>query len=99
MYTRKKRIDEIFGEKMSLKSWVSCSQSSIENKITELVDSNLVISDDNNFTAKTQCVLSILEDWNWKWSVINFPMERIDMREVVARLEKIKNDVSKNKRC
>ncbi|CAI9786688.1 unnamed protein product [Fraxinus pennsylvanica] len=89
MYTRKKPTDEMFGEQMSLKSWVS--QSLNENKITEVVDANLLRSEDNNFTAKMQCVLSILA--LAMECLVDSPMERIGMRKVVARLEKIK------KRC
>ncbi|KAL2538729.1 putative receptor-like protein kinase [Forsythia ovata] len=86
MYARKKLTDALFGEKMSLKSWVS--QSLDENKIIEVVDANLLRREDNNFSAKEQCVLSILA--LAMECLINSPMERISTREVVARLEKIK---------
>ncbi|KAL2513233.1 putative LRR receptor-like serine/threonine-protein kinase [Abeliophyllum distichum] len=86
MYTRKKPTDAMFGEKMSLNSWVS--QSLDENKIIEVVDANLLRRGDANFSAKEQCVLSILA--LAMECLINSPMERIGMREIVARLEKIK---------
>ncbi|KAL2538936.1 putative LRR receptor-like serine/threonine-protein kinase [Forsythia ovata] len=86
MYTRKKPTDAMFGEKMSLKSWVS--QSLGENKIIEVVDANLLRREDTNFSAKEQCLLSILA--LAMECLINSPMERTSMREVVARLEKIK---------
>ncbi|KAL2538616.1 putative receptor-like protein kinase [Forsythia ovata] len=86
MYARKKPTDAMFGEKMSLKSWVS--QSLDDNKIIEVVDANLLRREDNNFSAKEQCVLSILA--LAMECLINSPMERISTREVVARLEKIK---------
>ncbi|KAL2515028.1 putative LRR receptor-like serine/threonine-protein kinase [Forsythia ovata] len=86
MYTRKKPTDEMFGEEMSLKSWVSHSLD--ENRITEVVDTNLLGREDENFSAKEKCVSSILvvamECLN------DYPAERISMREVVARIEKIK---------
>ncbi|KAL2538621.1 putative receptor-like protein kinase [Forsythia ovata] len=86
MYTRKKPTDAMFGEKMSLKSWVS--QSLDENKIIEVVDAKLLRREDTNFSGKEQCVLSILA--LAMECLINSPMERISTREVVARLEKIK---------
>ncbi|KAL2538990.1 putative LRR receptor-like serine/threonine-protein kinase [Forsythia ovata] len=86
IYTRKKPMDEMFGEKLSLKSWVS--QSLDENKITEVVDANLLRREDNYFSAKKQCILSILA--LAMECLINSPRERISMREVVVRLEKIK---------
>lgn len=87
MYTRKKPTDEMFGEKMSLKSWVS--QSLSENTITEVADSNLLGGEDQNFSAKKQCVSSILA--LAIECLTNSPMERISMREVVARLQKVKS--------
>ncbi|KAL2514807.1 LRR receptor-like serine/threonine-protein kinase FLS2 [Forsythia ovata] len=86
MYTRKKPTDEMFGEEMSLKSWVSHSLD--ENRITEVVDTNLLGREDENFSAKEQCISSILAV---AMECLNdYPVERISMREVVARLEKIK---------
>ncbi|KAL2513314.1 putative LRR receptor-like serine/threonine-protein kinase [Abeliophyllum distichum] len=86
MYTRKKPTDEMFDEKMSLKSWVSHSLS--ENTISEVVDTNLFGREDQNFSAKEQCVSSILA--LAIECLTNCPMERISIREVVARLENIK---------
>ncbi|KAL2513237.1 putative LRR receptor-like serine/threonine-protein kinase [Abeliophyllum distichum] len=86
MYTRKKQTYDMFGEEMSLKSWVSRSLD--ENRITEVVDPNLLGREDENFSAKEQCVSSILAV---AMDCLNdYPVERISMREVVARLEKIK---------
>ncbi|CAI9755951.1 unnamed protein product [Fraxinus pennsylvanica] len=86
MYTRKKPTDEMFGEKMSLKSWVGHSLA--ENTITEVVDTNLLGKVDQNFSAKEKCVSSILA--LAMECLASSPVERINMREVVARLEKIK---------
>ncbi|KAL2538771.1 Protein kinase domain-containing protein [Forsythia ovata] len=55
MYMRKKPTDAMFGEKMSLKSWVS--QSLDEKKIIEVVDANLLSREDTNFSAKEQSVI------------------------------------------
>ncbi|CAI9755949.1 unnamed protein product [Fraxinus pennsylvanica] len=86
MYTMKKPTDEMFDEQMSLKSWVS--QSLNENRITEVVDTNLLGREDENFSKTEQCVSSTLA-LAIECS-IDSPTERINMREVVARLQKIK---------
>ncbi|XP_022863398.1 probable LRR receptor-like serine/threonine-protein kinase At3g47570 [Olea europaea var. sylvestris] len=86
MYTRKKPTYEMFDEQMSLKSWVS--QSLNENRITEVVDTNLLGREDENLSRKEQCVYSTLA--LAIECLIDSTTERINMREVVARLQKIK---------
>ncbi|KAL2538619.1 LRR receptor-like serine/threonine-protein kinase FLS2 [Forsythia ovata] len=86
MYTRKKPTDEMFGEEMSLKSWVSHSLD--ENTITEVVDTNLLGREEENFAKKDQCVSSILA--LAIECLTDSPTERINMREVVVSLQKIK---------
>ncbi|KAL2513426.1 putative LRR receptor-like serine/threonine-protein kinase [Abeliophyllum distichum] len=79
MYTRKKPTDKKFGEEMSLKSWVSHSLD--ENTITEVVDTNLLGREEENFAKKDQCVSSILA--LAIECLTDSPTERINMREVV----------------
>ncbi|KAL2538640.1 putative LRR receptor-like serine/threonine-protein kinase [Forsythia ovata] len=86
MYTRKKPTDEMFGEEMSLKSWVSHSVD--ENTITEVVDTNLHGREEENFSKRDQCVSSILA--LAIECLTDSHTERINMREVVVRLQKIK---------
>ncbi|KAL2513319.1 putative LRR receptor-like serine/threonine-protein kinase [Abeliophyllum distichum] len=86
MYTRKKPIDDMFVEEMSLKSWVSHSLD--VNRITEVVDTNLLGREDENFSKKEKCVSSILA--LAIECLVDSPAERINMREAVARLQKIK---------
>ncbi|KAL0432164.1 UNVERIFIED_CONTAM: hypothetical protein Slati_2550700 [Sesamum latifolium] len=86
MCTRKKPTDEMFGEEMSLKSWVSLSLH--ESTITEVVDTNLLRREDQNFSAKEQCLSSILH-LAMECLAIS-PLGRISISEVVAKLEKIR---------
>ncbi|KAL2513436.1 LRR receptor-like serine/threonine-protein kinase FLS2 [Abeliophyllum distichum] len=79
MYTRKKPTDKKFREEMSLKSWVSHSLD--ENTITEVVDTNLLGREEENFAKKDQCVSSILA--LAIECLTDSPTERINMREVV----------------
>ncbi|KAL0365834.1 UNVERIFIED_CONTAM: Receptor kinase-like protein Xa21 [Sesamum radiatum] len=86
MCTRKRPTDEMFGEEMSLKSWVSLSLH--ESTITEVVDTNLLRREDQNFSAKEQCLSSILH-LAMECLAIS-PLDRISISEVVAKLEKIR---------
>ncbi|KAL2538739.1 putative LRR receptor-like serine/threonine-protein kinase [Forsythia ovata] len=86
MYTRKKPTDEMFSEEMSLKSWVSHSLD--VNTITEVVDTNLHGREEENFSKRDQCVSSILA--LAIECLTDSPTERINMREVVVSLQKIK---------
>ncbi|XP_022876692.1 receptor kinase-like protein Xa21 [Olea europaea var. sylvestris] len=85
MYTRKKPTDDMFDEQMSLKSWVSHSLD--EHRIIEVVDTNLLRREEN-FSRKEQRVSTILS--LAIECLIDSPTERINMREVVSRLQKIK---------
>ncbi|CAI9759094.1 unnamed protein product [Fraxinus pennsylvanica] len=86
IYMRKKPTDAMFGEEMILKSWVSHSLA--ENTITKVVDDNLLGKEDENFSRKEQCVSSILA--LAIKCLHDTPRERINTREVVTRLRKIK---------
>ncbi|XP_027172418.1 receptor kinase-like protein Xa21 isoform X2 [Coffea eugenioides] len=80
----KKPTDDIFGEELNLKQWVS---KSIEaNSVMKVVDRNL-IKKDQNFYLMEQCLLSILRVGLLCLS--DLPHERINMRNIVARLENI----------
>ncbi|EOY13278.1 Leucine-rich repeat protein kinase family protein, putative [Theobroma cacao] len=84
--TRKKPTDEMFVEEMSLKHWVT---KSLPSALTQVVDANLLIStkEQKHFAIK-DCALSILQ-LALECSE-ELPEERIDMKNVVAQLKKIK---------
>ncbi|KAK4387282.1 Receptor kinase-like protein Xa21 [Sesamum angolense] len=86
MCTGKKPTDEMFGEEMSLTSWVSLLLH--ESTITEVVDTNLLRREDQNFSAKEQCLSSILH-LAVECLAIS-PLDRISISEVVTKLEKIR---------
>ncbi|XVF79023.1 hypothetical protein PTKIN_Ptkin14bG0186100 [Pterospermum kingtungense] len=89
-FTRKKPTDEIFTEEMNLKRWV---KESIPYAIVHAIDSNLLNIGERESLAAKDCVLSILQ-LALECSTES-PEERIDMKEVVARLKKIKIMFSK----
>ncbi|KAL0314236.1 UNVERIFIED_CONTAM: Receptor kinase-like protein Xa21 [Sesamum angustifolium] len=57
MFTRKKPTDDMFTEELSLKHWVGRKLQ--ENAVTEVVAPGLLARQDQYFSAKEQCVLSI----------------------------------------
>ena len=84
-FTGKKPTDDIFGEELNLKQWVSKSVEA--NSVIEVVDRNLIHEEDQNFCLMEQCLLSILHVGLLCLS--DSPHKRINMRNIVARLENI----------
>ena len=84
-FTRIKPSDEKFCGDLSLKHWVN---DSLPDSIIQVIDANLVRSEDADLNVKVQCVSSIME-LALKCSA-EPPKERISMREVIAALQKIK---------
>ncbi|KAM7515047.1 hypothetical protein LguiA_004630 [Lonicera macranthoides] len=84
-FTRKKPTDEIFSDNLTMRNWVyEASLSSI----VQVVDSNLIGKEDEDFLAKKECASSILHlalDCS-----ANIPTQRKSMEDVVVRLNKIK---------
>ncbi|KAL7208837.1 hypothetical protein ACSBR1_030546 [Camellia fascicularis] len=90
VFTRKKPTDEMFEGETSLKSWVSETILQEGGSTLLAMDSNLIGngSEDVNFSAKEQCVLSVLSlamD-----CLKDQPNETINMKDVAARLQKIR---------
>ncbi|KAG8370799.1 hypothetical protein BUALT_Bualt13G0021100 [Buddleja alternifolia] len=81
-FTRKRPSDDMFGEDCSLKTWVEISLSN------QAIDANLLYPEGKNFDKSLQCVSSILE-LALKCSA-EYPRDRINMKEVLAELQKIK---------
>lgn len=81
-FTRKKPTDVMFGGEVALRSWVE------ESSVLEVVDSNLVSREDENFGMKERCLQSImvlaLE------CTAESPRDRTSMKDVVVRLDKIR---------
>ncbi|WRX29566.1 Serine-threonine/tyrosine-protein kinase [Theobroma cacao] len=84
-FTKKKPTDEMFMEKTSLKCWV---EESLPYAVVHVVDTNLLNNGKSESLATNECVLSILQ-LALECST-EVPEKRIDMKEVVARLKKIK---------
>ncbi|XP_059664301.1 probable LRR receptor-like serine/threonine-protein kinase At3g47570 [Cornus florida] len=84
-FTRRKPTDDLFAGDLSLRGWV---KESLPNAIIQVIDSNLLTPEDEDFTTKVQCVSSIME------LALNCssesPQERFNMGNVLAALKKIR---------
>ena len=84
-FTRKKPTDETFIGEMSLRHWVG---ESLNRSIVDVADSDLLQREDGYFSAREQCVSSILS-LAMDCTTI-FPENRINIRNVLSRLIKIR---------
>ena len=89
MVTRKKPMDEMFCEEMSLRQWV---KATIPNKIMEVVDENLPRNQDGGGAIATQEKLLAIMELGLECSR-ELPEERMDIKEVVVKLNKIKSQL------
>ncbi|XP_047952438.1 putative receptor-like protein kinase At3g47110 [Salvia hispanica] len=85
MFTGKKPTDDLFGEEMSLKVWAS--EAIEQTAAIEMVQTTLLSSEDQHYSAKEECVLSTLE-LAMKCLAISAD-ERINMIEAATALHKI----------
>ncbi|KAL2544476.1 putative LRR receptor-like serine/threonine-protein kinase [Forsythia ovata] len=84
-FTRRRPTDEMFSEDSSLRSWIA---NSIPHAIDQVVDANLISSEEKNLSRKLNRISSIME------MAVNCsaesPGNRPNMKDVVASLQKIK---------
>ncbi|KAK2972553.1 hypothetical protein RJ640_022404, partial [Escallonia rubra] len=86
-FTGKKPTDEMFAGHMTLKCWV---KESLPSAVIQVIDRNLLRQESENSLADVDCVSSILMlalD-----CAAESPEQRIDMKDVLATLKKIKGD-------
>ncbi|KAK9178291.1 hypothetical protein WN943_027481 [Citrus x changshan-huyou] len=89
-FTKKKPTDEIFVAELSLKRWVN---DLLPTSLVEVVDKTLLSGEEKHSAAKEQCLLSIfslaLE------CTMESPENRINAKDIVTRLLKIRDTLSK----
>ncbi|XP_028789444.1 probable LRR receptor-like serine/threonine-protein kinase At3g47570 [Neltuma alba] len=85
MLTRKKPTDEMFVQGMSLKDWVS---KSMPHSIINILDVNLLPKDDQNIGSILSHISSLFE--LALHCCIDLPGARINMKDVVVTLNRIK---------
>ncbi|KAK2983454.1 hypothetical protein RJ640_024450, partial [Escallonia rubra] len=84
-FTGKKPSDEMFAGQMTLKCWV---KESLPSEVIQVLDRNLLRQESENSLAEVDCVSSILKlalD-----CAAESPEQRINMKDVLATLKKIK---------
>ena len=86
MFTRKKPTDVMFVGELSLRQWV---MTSIPDKIMEVIDGNLLRIEDGRDVIAAQGDLLAIMELGLECSR-EFPEERVDIKEVVVKLNKIK---------
>ncbi|ESR49589.1 hypothetical protein CICLE_v10030602mg [Citrus x clementina] len=90
-FTRKKPTDEVFSGEMTLKRWVN---DFLPISVMEVVDTNLLSQEDKHFTTKEQCV-SFIFNLAMKCTVES-PEQRMNAKQIVTRLLKIRDSMLKN---
>ena len=85
IFTRKKKVDEIFSQEMNMRQWV---ENSLPHAIATVIDVNLLLPEDRRYQIKKDCISSLME--LALVCAATSPEERIDMKGVVATLSKIK---------
>ena len=84
VFARKKPMDEMFSRDLTLKSWVE----SLADSMIEVVVANLLRREDEEFATKLSCLSSIMV--LALACIAESPKERINMKDVVGRLKKIR---------
>ena len=85
IFTGKKPTNDMFDGEMKLKEWVNDALQ--EKAVTEIIAPTLLSIEDQDFSDKEKCVLSIFE-LAMKCLAVS-PHERINMIETAAALQRI----------
>lgn len=90
-FSRKKPADEMFVAEMSLRQWV---KESLHCAVIDVIDANMLRRDDEHFTVKEHCIKSIME--LAVSCCAESPEERVDVKDVLTTLTKIRVEFLKN---
>ncbi|CDP20521.1 unnamed protein product [Coffea canephora] len=84
-FTKRKPKDEMFTEELSLRRWV---QDCLPDSVIQVIDVDLLHPEDGLVQTKINCISSVLQ--LGLSCTTDAPKERIDMKEVLRALQKIK---------
>lgn len=85
VFTRKKPSSEKFSGDINLRSWIN---DSMPNAIPQIIDSKLLVPEEEHYAKKLKCLSSLMElALNCSTESAN---ERMNMKEVVVALKKIR---------
>ncbi|KAL7243526.1 hypothetical protein ACSBR1_015844 [Camellia fascicularis] len=84
-FTMKKPTDEMFAGELSLKNWVN---ESLTCAVSKVIQVDILGKDDEHYNVKEHCIKSIMQ-LAISWCA-DSPGERLDIKDVLSTLEKIK---------
>jgi LRR receptor-like serine/threonine-protein kinase FLS2 len=93
MITRKKPTEDMFVGELTLRQWIN---KSLPDKMIEIVDDGLLRTENGRDVTVMQSVLSSLMKLGLKCSE-ELPDERIDIKDVLVKLNKIKLTLFENR--
>jgi LRR receptor-like serine/threonine-protein kinase FLS2 len=93
MITRKKPTDNMFEGELAMRQWINAS---IPDKMMEVVDDNLLRTENGRDVTTMQSVLSSIMELGLRCSE-ELPDERVNMKDVLVKLQKIKLAISGNR--
>ncbi|XP_059462697.1 LRR receptor-like serine/threonine-protein kinase EFR [Corylus avellana] len=93
MITRKKPTDNMFVGELTMRQWINAS---LLNRMMEVVDEGLLITENGRDITTMQSVLSSIMELGLRCSE-ELPDERIDIKDVLVKLQKIKLTLSENR--
>ena len=91
MITRKKPTDEMFAGELGIRQWIA----SLPDKM-EVIDDGLLRMEDGRDVTVMQTILSSILELGLRCSE-ELPNERLDIKDVVAKVNKIKLALLENK--
>ncbi|KAL7212824.1 hypothetical protein ACSBR2_015502 [Camellia fascicularis] len=84
-FTMKKPTDEMFAGQLSLKNWVN---ESLPCAVSKVIQADILGKDDEHYNVKEHCIKSIMQ--LAISCCADSPGERVDIKDVLSTLEKIK---------
>jgi LRR receptor-like serine/threonine-protein kinase FLS2 len=92
MITRKKPTDDMFVGELTLKRWINAS---LPDRMIEVVDEGLLRTENGRDITVMQSVLLSIMELGLRCSE-ELPDERIDIKDVLVKLQKIKLTLFEN---
>ncbi|KAG6707122.1 hypothetical protein I3842_06G015900 [Carya illinoinensis] len=91
--TRKKPTDNMFAGELTLRHWINAS---FQNAMVEIVDAGLLMIEEGRDPIALQSIIASIMELGFRCSE-ELPNERIDIKDVIVNLNKIKLSLSENR--
>ena len=93
MITRKKPTDNMFEGELTMRQWINAS---LPDRMMEVVDDGLLSTENGRDVTTLQNVLSSIMELGLRCSE-ELPDERVDIKDVLVKLQKIKLALFENR--